>query len=304
MPVGSGDRSTGTVERLSAARLVAKERYRVVAEALKREAGVTKHYKFKTLGGLAFTAQNKILAPEGVTRRQLYVLAHECGHIVLHGSASAQAKPGHVKEHEAEVYAHRAFKRYGLDVPDQSAQWARAYVGQWITKDRNNGIAICPMAVAFADWRRGPDEPLPGVDGMPKDDFSKSIDRFVEKGLSVVAKEDRARNIAVSSPPIAHTGQIVNVAQAAFMKGPPNACGTCLYFENGGYDTFRTEMHDCSAYAMRAQTARKSAHYCGDGQGRRPHPDELRKLQQLVTGPRPGFWSRLIGAIINRKHDY
>jgi len=71
-----------------------------------------RHYTHKSISGLAWIGSGKILAPHGITRRQLYVLAHECGHIVLHSSAATWNKPGHIKEHEAETYAHRAFERY------------------------------------------------------------------------------------------------------------------------------------------------------------------------------------------------
>jgi hypothetical protein len=77
-------------------------------------------------------------------------------------------EPGHMKEHEAETYAHRAFKRYSLEVPEKSAQWARIYVGQWIMKDRAAGISVCPMAEEFASWRRDPDEPFAGCRWTPE----------------------------------------------------------------------------------------------------------------------------------------
>ena len=114
---------------LQEARRAATERYAAIAELIKREAGVRKHFKHKQIRGLALSAQGKILAPEGITRRQLYVLAHECAHILLHSSPATMRKASHVKELEAEVYAHRAFARFGLEVPENSARWARAYVG-------------------------------------------------------------------------------------------------------------------------------------------------------------------------------
>jgi hypothetical protein len=114
----SGLRGPNPPADLQVARRAAKERYRLIAKALKREAGVRRHYTHKSISGLAWIGSGKILAPHGITRRQLYVLAHECGHIVLHSSAATWNKPGHVKEHEAETYAHRAFERYGLEVPE------------------------------------------------------------------------------------------------------------------------------------------------------------------------------------------
>ena len=74
-------------------------------------------------------------------------------------------------------HGHRAFARYGLEVPEKSAAWARNYVGQWIMKDKADGIAICPLAAAFALGQRSPHDPLPAVDGNPKHDFSKRMER-------------------------------------------------------------------------------------------------------------------------------
>jgi hypothetical protein len=46
----------------------------------------------------------------------VYTLAHECGHISLHNPDPGYAFPGHVKEFEAESYAHQAFRRHGMTV--------------------------------------------------------------------------------------------------------------------------------------------------------------------------------------------
>jgi Ni/Co efflux regulator RcnB len=252
---------------LQAARRVARERYQLIAEALKREAGVRQHYTQKEISGLAWLQERKILAPNGITRRQLYVLAHECGHIVLHSHSSAWSKPGHVKEHEAETYAHRAFERYGLEVPDKSARWARAYVGQWIMKDRAEGISICAMAEAFANGTRAPSDPLPAVDGNPKTDFSKAIERHTGKSLRIAAKQD-AVTLDVEATP----------AAPPVPKGPPNACGTCMYLRRSDSNY---KDHQCDAYLQDISKARYNHRLCNDGFGWRPK--------------RRGFFARLFG---------
>lgn len=206
-PLAKSDHATAGAQ-LQAARKAARERYIAIAAAMKAEAGITRHHHFNKIGGLAWSGTGRILAPKGVTRRQLYVLAHECGHNVLHGSAIGMAKPAHVKEHEAETYAHRAFARYGLDVPKKSAQWSRAYVGLWIMKDQAAGVAICPSAADWAAGRRSPHDPLPSVDGQPPNDFSKSIDRFIAKGVKIAQQDDDKMkrlqalvgNVATNSP--------------------------------------------------------------------------------------------------------
>lgn len=262
----SGFRGPNPPAHLQEARRAAKERYQFIAEALKREAGVRRHYTHKSISGLAWIGSGKILAPDGITRRQLYVLAHECGHIVLHSSAETWNKPGHIKEHEAETYAHRSFERYGLEVPEKSAQWARAYVGQWIMKDRAAGISVCPMAEAFASGRRAPDEPLPSVDGHPKHDFSKMIAQHTAKSLRVAARQD-----AVDLQPIPEQAPLAP-------RGPPNACGTCIYLR-GKASTYPYD-YQCTAYLKDINVARYHARLCNDGAGWRPRP--------------LGFWSRLL----------
>lgn len=257
-------------DALQAARRAARERYQLIAEALKRESGVRRHYTQKSISGLAWLRERKILAPDGITRRQLYVLAHECGHIVLHSHASAWSKPSHVKEHEAETYAHRAFERYGLEIPEKSARWARAYVGQWIMKDRAEGIPICAMAEAFANGTRSPSDPLPAVDGNPKSDFSKAIERHTGKSLRIAAQQDA---VTLDVQP----GQVAPAVPA----GPPNACGTCLYLKDKP-NSFAD--YQCAAYLKDIADARYSAHLCNDGVGWRPKEQT-----------KPGFFARLFG---------
>jgi hypothetical protein len=142
----------------------ARDRYLAIAGRLKAAAGITEHIEHKKVSGLAWLGTGRILAPAGITRRQLYVLAHECGHIVLHSRETKRKKPKHVIEHEAEVFAHRALRRYGLEVPEKSAMWARGYVAECIRADRAKGIPICWMAEAFVDGTRSAYARLPSVE--------------------------------------------------------------------------------------------------------------------------------------------
>ncbi|MEQ1649181.1 MAG: hypothetical protein ABL898_11390 [Hyphomicrobiaceae bacterium] len=288
---GSLGKAKATGAELKAAREAARERYAAIADAIKREAGIKKHYRHKVIGGLAWTGTGKILAPEGITRRQLYVLAHECGHIVLHSTPASLAKPGHVKEHEAETYAHRAFKRYDLEVPEKSARWARLYVGQWIAKDADAGIAICAQAADFALGKRSPYEALPSVDGLPSHDFSKSLDRFVAKGSRLVAAQE-------SEAMANEIGRIPNPQSR--LSELPNACGTCLYFEQYSGGISHQAYHDCKAHGTKAVIARTSHSLCNHGVDWRPHADQVRELQKALGLSKPGFWSRVGSVLIER----
>src|SRR5262252_5258508 len=89
-----------------------------IADAMKKEAGVTAHTVHKEdFGGLAYIGTGRIYSPEGRKIVQLYTLAHECGHIFLHNSGPGYTFPGHVKEFEAESYAHQAFREHDMTVP-------------------------------------------------------------------------------------------------------------------------------------------------------------------------------------------
>lgn len=144
------------------ARIAANREKRLqIAEAMKQEAGVTGHeINTENFGGLAYIGTGKIKSPEGQNIRQLYTVAHECGHIFLHNELPGLKLPTHVMEMEAETYAHQAFREHGMTLPRWLSDWGRTYVGSWIEKDRAKGIAIDPRAVAFANGTRSPYEPL------------------------------------------------------------------------------------------------------------------------------------------------
>src|SRR5262245_2100464 len=69
----------------------ARDRYAEIAAALKAEAGVREHTEHNKLSGRAYLATGHSLAPAGVTRRQLYVVAHECAHF-----AGQQRRASHI----------------------------------------------------------------------------------------------------------------------------------------------------------------------------------------------------------------
>jgi len=132
-----------------------------IADAMKEEAGVTEHTVHKEdFGGVAYIGTGRIYSPEGRKIVQLYTLAHECGHIFLHNSGPGYQLPGHVKEFEAESYAHQAFREHGMTVPRRLTQWGRTYVASWIDKDRAANIPLDPRAIDYATGRRSPYEPM------------------------------------------------------------------------------------------------------------------------------------------------
>jgi hypothetical protein len=137
-----------TAAELRAVRDAATARFLDIAAAIKAEAGVVEHVVRRSLSGRAWVKSRKIAAPEGKTRRQLYVLAHECGHVAL---GHTRSKAVHVKELEAERWAHAALRRHGVKVPRKETVRAREYVGDKIERAKRSGAKVIDReAAAFA----------------------------------------------------------------------------------------------------------------------------------------------------------
>ena len=129
----------------------AAEHYLNIAGKIKAEAGVTKHTIRGNLSGRA--AYSRIEAPEGRTPDQLYILAHECGH-VAHGHFLAKL-PKHVKELQAEQWAHATLGRHGVAVPPRQTERAKLYVARKIVQAQRRGAKnFNPDALAFAGPER------------------------------------------------------------------------------------------------------------------------------------------------------
>lgn len=137
---------------LAAARKGAVDRFLAIAAKLKAEAGVTIHEIRHSLSGSA-SENGSIRAPEGRTRKQLYILAHECAHVALNHFSSGKTR--HVEEMEAEKWAHDALRRHGVPVPRTMTVRAKRYVARKIWQaERRGAKRIDPAARAFA--RRKP----------------------------------------------------------------------------------------------------------------------------------------------------
>jgi hypothetical protein len=92
-----------------------------VSEAIKIEGGIKEHIISDKRGHAR--PDGVIRAPEGRTVKQLFVIAHEVGHVVMKHYDSN--KPRHVEEYEADKYALAALKRHGVKVPRKLAQHIR-----------------------------------------------------------------------------------------------------------------------------------------------------------------------------------
>ncbi len=107
-------------------------RYAEAARAIITEATVEKvEYHDRGLEGKACPSTKWILVPRPTTRRRLYVLAHECGHVAL---KHLRKEPRHRQEYEAERWAHAALRRNGVAVPRVEMTEARVHVAQEIRR--------------------------------------------------------------------------------------------------------------------------------------------------------------------------
>jgi alkyl hydroperoxide reductase subunit AhpC len=115
-----------------------------VSEAIKIEGGIKEHIISDKRGHAR--PDGVIRAPEGRTVKQLFVIAHEVGHVVMKHYDSN--KPRHVEEYEADKYALAALKRHGVKVPRKLAQHIRQCIASMV-KRAGPKAAIDPAVKRF-----------------------------------------------------------------------------------------------------------------------------------------------------------
>lgn len=130
-------RRQDVVKAMQMGRQKMTERCLAVAELLIRDADVrVVEYRDRTCRGWAWPAEKRIRVSRPTTRRRLYKLAHECGHVAL---GHTRRKKVHRQEYEAEQYAHEALGRHGVSVPRVSTTRAKRYVARKIRIAVNRG---------------------------------------------------------------------------------------------------------------------------------------------------------------------
>lgn len=112
------------------------ERCQRVGKAILEEAGVKDVQYHNRLGGWACPDRKLVCVPTPTTRRRLYFVAHEEGHVALDHIG---LKPTHRQEYEAERYAHNALRRHGISVSKKSTQRAKRYVARKISQAIRRG---------------------------------------------------------------------------------------------------------------------------------------------------------------------
>jgi hypothetical protein len=103
-----------TSRSLTAARGAAAEQFLAIADSIKAEAGIRVHSVCDTLSSRCWAGMRIIEAPEGRTRRQVYVLARACARVVLHCAGKDRGVPEDALDFEIARWAQDALQRYGL----------------------------------------------------------------------------------------------------------------------------------------------------------------------------------------------
>jgi hypothetical protein len=125
-----------TGAELQAARKAAAERFHAIAMQYVPEGYTIKHRK--SLSGRHYGKSKRIEAPRPVTRRSLYIFLHECAHAHLHSGIGRRPK-AHVREMEAEKWAHEKMREHGIAVPRDMTTRAKQYVARKINQAINCG---------------------------------------------------------------------------------------------------------------------------------------------------------------------
>jgi hypothetical protein len=160
------------------------KRYREIAELIKREAKIRKHRRI--LKGDPYRGRpyegRRIWGPVGDDIYQLYVLAHECGHIASRHNYRnvSQAQ----EEYEAGAYALKALRRHGVKIPKYIRAANYRNICWYTLLALSKGEPVEAQAVNFVK-RNWPE--FMGVYGVGPDYL------FPRKGYETVMKQGRLR---------------------------------------------------------------------------------------------------------------
>ena len=158
--------SSVTVEQSASSELVAKlqqgrkdmaDRCRRIGKQFLEQAGVERVVYRSGLSGRACPEEKWVSVPEPTTRRRLYVVAHEAGHVALNHFGT---EPNHRQAFEAEKFAHDALRKHGIAVPRKSTQKAKKYVARKIRQAIRSGaksidveaLQWCKKQLTAEDW--------------------------------------------------------------------------------------------------------------------------------------------------------
>ena len=102
----------------------------------------------KGLYGKAWCKEKRLRIPPPTTRKRMYIIAHELGHLALHTKTS---KRQFIKEFEAEQYAHTLMRRFNIKVPRDMTVRAKNYVQYRINLSVKRGLQA-PIPSEIRAW--------------------------------------------------------------------------------------------------------------------------------------------------------
>ncbi|MEO0618396.1 MAG: hypothetical protein AAFZ01_03860 [Pseudomonadota bacterium] len=184
-------------------------------ELLIRETGLTEPHEHATLlhGRVWYErGQRKMLAPWPTTNRvELYILAHEIGHWMLHGPdvygcGPVPPIPSYRREYEAERYAREKLRAAGIAVPRDMLRHSKDYVIQHLRVHlRESNEAPDPEIVAWAGFDLEAEHAVVVgqaiARGLPKGDAVRGKPDFrLHVGDGPLSPDTVAWFVAVSKP--------------------------------------------------------------------------------------------------------
>ena len=125
------------VKYLQEKKLEAKRILKSIARHWFKIHKVKKITYVKGLYGKAWCKEKRLRIPPPTTRKRMYIIAHELGHLALHTKTS---KRQFIKEFEAEQYAHTLMRRFNIKVPRDMTTRAKNYVQYRINLSVKRGL--------------------------------------------------------------------------------------------------------------------------------------------------------------------
>ena len=140
------------VKYLQEKKLEAKRILKSIAKHWFKIHKVKKITYTKGLYGRAYTNESRLHIPPPTTRKRMYIIAHELGHLALHSHLKRKrSRRQFIKEFEAEKYAHALMRRFKIRIPRAMTKRAKGYVQYRINLSVKRGLQA-PIPSEIRAW--------------------------------------------------------------------------------------------------------------------------------------------------------
>ena len=141
-----------TAKYLQEKKLEAKRILKSIARQWFKIHKVKKITYVKGLYGKAWCKEKRLRIPPSTTRKRMYIIAHELGHLALHGHLKhKRSRRQFIKEFEAEKYAHALMRRFKIRIPRAMTKRAKNYVQYRINLSIRRGLKA-PIPNEILAW--------------------------------------------------------------------------------------------------------------------------------------------------------